>query len=74
MTIQEATKKSVEGGWNPLNSPQWQHGFLDPLYWQCLGKTLGWGNDGNSVWLYYQHRFIDHLAEGKSIESYFETL
>ena len=25
-------------------------------------------------WLYYWHYFIDYLAEGKSIESFFETL
>lgn len=25
-------------------------------------------------WLYQWHKFIDHLAEGKSIETYFETL
>lgn len=25
------------------------------------------------VWKYHWHRFIDDLAEGKSIDSYFET-
>ena len=70
MTIQEATQKAMEGGWNPLNSPQWQEGFLDPLYWKCLGKTMGWGEG----WRGYSRHFWNHSLEGKSIESFFETL
>lgn len=27
-----------------------------------------------NVWLYVWHKFIDHLSEGKTIESFFETL
>jgi len=75
--------------------------FLDPLFWQSLGKAIGWIDkdypngsmkcnikvDGvvkceDRYWGYagYKnpveewHRFIDHLSEGKSIESYFETI
>lgn len=53
--------------------------FLDPLFWQALGKGLGWTWEGehetgipawNRVW----HSFIDHLAEGKDINSFFEEL
>jgi len=65
--------------------------FLDPLFWQCLGKALGWkvGNDVDYLynakepiriehgvmdeWLYLWHRFIDHLAEGKSVEEFLTT-
>jgi len=49
-------------------------------FWQALGKSMGW-KDLNPQrghyfgdWLNYQHCFIDHLAEKKSIESYFEQL
>ena len=56
--------------------------LLDPKAWQAVGKTRGWshkysvdtyikyGNEGVSTerWLYEQHRFIDHLADGLSIE------
>lgn len=52
---------------------------LDPLFWQSLGKGLGWkplgaDGDGNDNWLYYWHRFIDHLASGKDIDSFFTNL
>jgi len=93
MTIQEAIEKAIEGGWE-------KDGFvcqgeligveeialLDPLFWQALGKAMGWetritfynsfigGKENNDPWRLEMHRFIDHLAEGKTIESYFETL
>lgn len=74
--------------------------LLDPLFWQALGKGLGWGEtmhrleyfvDGEEKylywkgenghqytphiigWKYYMHRFIDHLAEGKDIDSFFDS-
>lgn len=62
---------------------------LDPRWWQSLGKSLGWEDcrgpketchkediptkDGY-CWYLLMHGLITHLAEGKSIESYFETL
>ncbi|MCP6719716.1 MAG: hypothetical protein KJI72_00095 [Patescibacteria group bacterium] len=67
--------------------------FLDPKFWQSLGKALGWKNqlgscplncecEGGIVncgwkgesWLYYWHRFTDHLAEEKPIEEFFKEL
>jgi len=82
--------------------------FLDPSFWQSLGKAMGWetkeekycecdewvnpfdggaefcsrcGKKLNSrivftgkMWETKWHRFIDHLAEGKTVESFFETL
>ena len=66
--------------------------FLDPDFWKCLGKAMGWddyhyiGYDqklgamvaderiGVDEWQFQWHKLIDHLAEGKSIESYFEEL
>ena len=65
------------------------HFLLDPLFWQCLGKALGWNQtkrikfhkwndtyDDMSCpeWKYHWHRFIDHLAEGKDADSFFKTL
>lgn len=58
--------------------------LLDSHFWQCLGKSMGW-KDGEKIvsfgrgnyikeWLYQQHRLIDHIAEGGTIESYFENL
>ena len=55
--------------------------LLDPSFWQSLGKAIGWGENQYSPgeglvdgWLYYWHNFIDHLADGGTIESYFEKL
>ena len=53
--------------------------LLDPLFWIALGKAEGW--DGSTWtsqyqdgWLYHWHRFIDHIAEDKDIDSFFEEL
>lgn len=58
----------------------------DPLFWQALGKSLGWGwvtpcefGDHEAciecaLWLCKWHDFIDHLAEGKDADDYFKEL
>lgn len=61
----------------------------NPLFWQCLGKALGWWHctvhvDGGEEvrcedrkhddWFKNWHRFIDSLAEGKSPEEFFNQL
>jgi len=98
MTITETIKKAVEGGYdseetfmNDIWNKDANSFFLDPLFWQSLGKSLGWDKkakkgyirfcdikdeSGNTqfYWNYIWHRFIDHLAEGKSIESFFKEL
>ena len=60
--------------------------FLDPEFWRCLGKAMVWpkesselnvvtgSTNGRENWLYYWHRFIDHLASGKDAESFFKEL
>ena len=53
--------------------------FLDPKFWQALGKAMGWGEDttdesGRYKWHWKWVEFIDHLAEGKDAESYFKQL
>jgi len=114
MTIQETITKAIEVGWQ-YNDPPHIEGripaeyeinhdtvFLDPLFWQSLGKAMGWGEEvatlsggkkeecifvGNKrheaqwaraqkqpEWQYKWHRFIDHLADNKSAESFFEKL
>lgn len=55
----------------------------DHLFWQSLGKAMGWrigyyGSDFETIemspYLVQWHRFIDHLAEGGTPESFFESL
>lgn len=59
--------------------------LLDPLFWQALGKADGWkklhmidirrgSETSQHYWLYQWHRFINHLAEGKDIDSFFNEL
>ena len=60
---------------------------LDPLFWQALGKSLGWEkadgvggkyaqhpNERYAYWKWQWHRFIDHLAEGKDPDEFFKSL
>jgi hypothetical protein len=67
-----------------------QETFLDPRFWQSLGQALGWETpchvyiacsqgDACTVWdgyywMYQWHCFIQHLADGKTAESFFATL
>lgn len=55
--------------------------LLDPAFWQALGKARGWelweGWDEECPechWKALWHRLIDHLADGKDVESFFEML
>lgn len=61
--------------------------FLDPLFWQALGEQQNW-NMESSVHVFGDfapqevsaehirnwHKFIDHIIEGKSVNSFFEEL
>ena len=44
--------------------------LLDPKFWQAVGKTRGWNNSQYFSNMYKRkwHTFIDHLADGKTIE------
>jgi len=116
--IKQAIKLAIEGGWDSSYDVIGEKGtvvktinksmsnsdiFLDPSFWQSLGKSLGWerkqcfsylGKDDEPIVviktgrhecnkycgtyggipLYHQHRFIDHLAEGKDPELFFKEL
>ena len=49
--------------------------LLDRNFWIVLSKGLNQQNDFTKPsWRSYWYRFIDHLAEGKSLESFFESL
>ena len=125
MTITEAVKKAIEGGYDPhkyftkgkwgnpikcvvRSNKNWtvlyssghrmdsgtdlEHDFLhfllDPEFWKCLGKAMGWKDKivccdysvncqetmVRKEWLYEWHTFIDHLASGGQIETYFKEL
>ena len=116
--MEKAIQKAIEGGYEDRSfnagfarTPQTNSVMLlDPLFWQTLGKALGWKKvikyivpsyskeeflrmlskfkpfedtqtiekilrmDDESQWIHEWHRFIDHLAEGKDAESFFQSL
>lgn len=104
--MERALKKAIEGGYTPCQNAQfklWSNNgqesyraqigdsvFLDPLFWQCLGKAEEWFyEDGRSVakyinndpkhtqydmYLWHWHRFIDHLDQGGNVDEFFEKL
>ena len=57
--------------------------LLDPLFWQALGKTEGW-DENETHWqggdfvgkqsIFEWHNFIDHIAQGKEIDEFFNKL
>jgi len=88
-SVEQAIKKAIEGGWNEgraeIGIPEGKVGsdmfideiaFADPLFWQSLGKAMGWPSNPMSWkgWKNQWHDFIDHLAEGKTAEEFFEKL
>jgi len=93
MTINDAIKKANEGGYQGFESPSYVEtahasAFLDPAFWQSLGKAMGWEDERECplpccggicpidipMWQSKWHNFIDHLAAGKDAESFFESL
>ena len=100
MTTEEAIKKAIEAGFRDYPST-WDLNeyfvatsdaasqiFLDPSFWQSLGKALAWNEKVEMLpcpecdekhlwfgkWLVEWHRFIDHLAQGKTADEFFATL
>jgi hypothetical protein len=61
--------------------------LLDPEFWKCLGKSEGWESGCGlprselcacrscwMAWKYYWLDFIDHLAQGGTIDEFFEKI
>lgn len=55
--------------------------WCDALFWQALCKVLGYDEEPikrqgifRKDWEHLWHSFIDHLAEGKDADSYFNAL
>jgi hypothetical protein len=81
MTIQQAIEKAVYGGYFPsyirkvgkektediLRNIRLADTFLDPLFWQSLGKAMGWGTarlvEPDILWLTDKEIRPDFLPE-----------
>jgi len=46
-TLQKAIEKAIEGGFKGLRANKYEY-FLDPLFWQSLGKAMGWKEKGDT--------------------------
>lgn len=71
--IEQVIQKAIEGGYTRGVANIYET-LLYPDFWQSLGYRSEEECWNKSCWKCVWHRFIDHLAEGKSIESFFETL
>lgn len=54
--MKEAIQKAIEGGYNvgPIEvdmvcDNKYDHHFLSPLFWQALGKAMGWKEEANLI-------------------------
>lgn len=86
--MEQAIKKAIEGGWEPKQVwDKCDSYLLDPFFWQALGKAEGWAKKPVYSWTYEfdnskltqrwrveWFNFIDHLAEGKHMDSFFKDL
>ena len=95
MTITQAINKARDGGYkcsfvaqywrddktHPIHPHEYPLNgiFLDPAFWQALGKAMWWDDNKSSlatspVWRQEWHHFIDYLADGKTVELFFDQL
>ena len=95
--IERTIKEAVEKGGYDFSIEDWKQGtgeekpieaaFLDPSFWQALGKARGWPTFSPTgyfdnyeddledfSWKVHWRHFIDHLANGKDAERFFEKL
>lgn len=74
MTIQQFIEKAKLGGYSEY-ADDIRGMLLDSLAWKAVGKVEGWEANGDRyAWLYFMHRMIDALADGKTISDFLATL
>lgn len=87
MAPEDALQAAITAGWDFKRAEirgavTVEAAFVDPLFWESLGKTLGWEElnsitlkqDGRAAWHQMWINFIDHLAQGKKPEEFFLNL
>lgn len=88
--IRKALMQAVDGGYKAdvsylMKLPEYAkcQVWLDPLFWQALGKAERWSDrvpvySGHRLvdaeWKVMQHRLIYALQEGKSADDFFREL
>ncbi len=59
-------------GYNALQLRALPEHLHDPDFWKALAKARKW--EDVNAWRFHWHRFIDHLADGGDVESFFAAL
>ena len=59
-------------GYNALPMRAVPEHLQDPAFWKALSNARGWQDPG--AWLFHWHRFIDHIAFGNDVDSFFSEL
>ena len=71
---QQIIQDAIKGGCNlPYEEGDESVAFLNPLFWQAVGKVREWKDKSEYTLMYgweiKWHQFIDHLAEGDDYET-----
>jgi hypothetical protein len=72
-------------GLNTINKWYQAYVMTDPLFWQALGKALGWSKelykdnpfDGTAIWQtwqYHAHQYFDLVLTGGDTEKFWKSL
>ena len=92
--MEQAIKLAIKGGFAAMENwerDQFVQRYITtlPVFWQSLGKAMGWNEyseerklagKGNMIhlledhWFAEWHHFIDHLAEGGNADDFFNQL
>jgi hypothetical protein len=90
--MNEAIKLAIEkGGYKTVSEEHWkQYGvkefiILDPLFWQALGKALGWNEtdklahdlhspDIEPLWYLFAMEYFDLVLTGGDTEKFWKEL
>jgi hypothetical protein len=77
MTISEIVNKAKEAGYDRIAGRCFDEMLIDPLFWQYLGKAMGWRvyekyGTTHFEYLNHWHDLVDWLSDGKSTESFFD--
>ena len=59
-------------GYNALQLRALPEHLHDPDFWKALATARKW--EDVNAWRFHWHRFIDHLADGGDVESFFKAL
>lgn len=78
MTIRQAIREAIKGGYKML----WDKGLesaypyralLDPLFWSCLGKAMGWKTYTWTSWKGWDEYYLTQETDSEEFDPPFEN-